>query len=132
MKRRQRGFTLLEVVIAFALLALALGLLLGALNNSARAMRDAADASAAALHARSLLQDLGVGVPLEPGSRQGVFENGRFRWTLQLRPHAQPLPPPLQAGYRMLHVNLTVQWGDGGAGRELQIRSLRLTMAGTV
>lgn len=130
MKRQQRGFTLLEVVIAFALLALALGLLLGALNNSARAMRQAADASAAALHARTLLQDLGVGVPLQPGNRQGELDNGRFRWTMQLRPDAQPLPPPLQGSYRMLHVSLTLQWGDGEPGQRLHVRSLRLAMAG--
>src|SRR5690606_14129780 len=36
---RQRGFTLLEVIIAFAVLALALTLLLGTLSGSAREVR---------------------------------------------------------------------------------------------
>ena len=41
MKRRARGFTLLEVIIAFALLGLALTLLLGSLSGGAKQVRDA-------------------------------------------------------------------------------------------
>src|SRR3546814_9469204 len=44
----ERGFTLLEVIIAFAVLALALTLLLGTLSGSAREVRASADAGRAA------------------------------------------------------------------------------------
>ena len=57
----QRGFTLIEVIIAFALLALALTLLLGSLSGAARQVRNANDAGRAALHAQSLLAQGGVG-----------------------------------------------------------------------
>ncbi|MFL7980276.1 prepilin-type N-terminal cleavage/methylation domain-containing protein, partial [Xanthomonas vasicola] len=42
--KRQRGYTLIEVIVAFALLALALSLLLGSLSGAARQVR-AADES---------------------------------------------------------------------------------------
>lgn len=125
------GFTLIEVVIAFALLGLAMMLLLGALGNSARDMRRSADASTAAVHARSLLQDVGIGIALQPGTRQGELEDGRFRWTLTVRPDAQPLPPPLAGTYRMLHLDLAMQWDEGEPGQRLHIRSLRLALAGS-
>ncbi|MGB9101869.1 MAG: prepilin-type N-terminal cleavage/methylation domain-containing protein, partial [Stenotrophomonas indicatrix] len=41
MRSRARGFTLLEVIVAFALLGLALTLLLGSLSGGARQVRDA-------------------------------------------------------------------------------------------
>ncbi len=60
-RRRQHGFTLLEVIVAFALLALALSLLLGSLSGASRQVRDSADSSRATLHAQSLLAQLGAG-----------------------------------------------------------------------
>ena len=48
MTHRQRGYTLLEVIVAFALLAMALTLLLGILSGSARQVRQSADAGRAA------------------------------------------------------------------------------------
>jgi general secretion pathway protein I len=53
--RRQRGYTLLEVVIAFGVLALALTMLLGILTHSSRQVRWSTDAGRAALFAQSFL-----------------------------------------------------------------------------
>src|SRR5690606_18273535 len=70
----QRGYTLLEVIVAFAVLALALTLLLGALSGGTRQVRWAADAGRAALLAQSLLDQTGVGVALQAGRSNGEFE----------------------------------------------------------
>ncbi|KGM55185.1 hypothetical protein N799_03885 [Lysobacter arseniciresistens ZS79] len=131
--RRQRGYSLLEVIVAFALLALALGLLLGTLSGATRQVRWSGDAGRAALHAQSLLDTVGVGEALEPGRRDGEFDDGRYRWSLQVRPWAEPLPPATPApaaGPRLLELALTVQWGDGGPRERLELRSLRLAPAG--
>ena len=52
---RPRGFTLIEVIIAFVLLALALTLLLGSMSGAAKQIRHADDAGRATLHAQSML-----------------------------------------------------------------------------
>ncbi len=90
MKRRARGFTLLEVIIAFALLGLALTLLLGSLSGGAKQVRDAELRTRAVLHAQSLLAETGVASPLQAGSRQGDWEQGRYHWELQVQPWAEP------------------------------------------
>ena len=126
-----RGFTLIEVIIAFALLALALTLLLGSLSGAARQVRHADDSGRATLHAQSLLAQLGVGEALRPGTRQGVFEQGRYRWVMQVTPYTDPMKPrPAAEGSapRLLAVELSMTWGD--TDREsLRWQTLRLAPA---
>lgn len=131
--RDQRGYTLLEVIVAFAILALGLTLLLGTLSGAAQQVRWAEDAGRAALHAQSLLDDIGVGEALQPGQRDGDFENGRYRWSLQVVPYRDPLLPPAlatnPAAPRLLQVSLRMQWGKGEDPRQrLQLESLRLVV----
>lgn len=125
--RRQAGYSLLEVLVAFALLAAALTVLLGALSGAARQVRHGEDAGRARLHAQSLLAGLGVQAPLQAGSDAGDWEDGRYRWSLQVQPFqaadagaAEPL-----AGPQLLQVQLQVRWGER-AGEQLQLQGLRL------
>src|SRR5690554_4154919 len=71
---RRRGYTLIEVLVAFSVLALALTLLLGTLSGATRQVRWSADAGRAAVHAQSLLAQAGVGEALVPGSRHGELD----------------------------------------------------------
>ncbi len=131
--RAQRGYSLIEVIVAFALLALALTLLLGTLSGAARQVRWSSDAGRAALHAQSLLDQVGVGEAIAPGQRDGEFDEGRYRWNLAITPWTDPaLPPPAMvdpAAPRLLELTLSVQWGDGRPGQQLRLRTLRLAAA---
>jgi general secretion pathway protein I len=118
-RNAQRGFTLIEVIVAFAVLALALVIVLGTLSNASRQVRWSDDAGRAALHAQSLLDDTGVAETLVPGRSEGVFEDGRYRWALDVAPWHEPLaqdeaPQPVDpAAPRLLRLALDVYWGDG-------------------
>jgi general secretion pathway protein I len=133
-----RGYTLIEVIVAFAILALALTLLLGTLSGATRQVRWADEAGRAALHAQSLLDQVGVGEALQPGHRDGDFEHGRYRWSLGVAPYQDPLlPPPTTldlSAPRLLQLSLTVQWGDAvdDPRRRLQLQSLRLVTPGPI
>lgn len=121
--------------MAFAILALGLTLLLGTLGGALRQVRWADEAGRAAMHARSLLDDTGVGVVLQPGQRNGTFEGGHYRWSLAVAPYRDPLLPAaaLQSpgAPRLLQLTLVVQWGDGDDPRQrLQLQSLRLVAGG--
>jgi general secretion pathway protein I len=130
--RPQAGFTLIEVIIAFALLALALTLLLGSLSGAAKQIRRADDSGRATLHAQSLLAQVGAGEALLPGRKEGEFDNGRYRWTLEVSPYADPLKraAPLidPSAPRLLELRLVVAWGEA-AEQRLQWRTLRLAPA---
>lgn len=127
--RSQRGFMLIEVIVAFALLALALTFLLGALSNATRQIRMADNAGRATMHAQSLLAQVGVGETLQPGHRQGNLDGGRYRWTLEVSPYVDPSRPPASISApgapRLLQLRLEMQWGEA-AGERLQWQTLRL------
>jgi len=133
--RPQRGYSLIEVIVAFALLALALTLLLGTLSGAARQVRWSGDAGRAALHAQSLLEQVGVGESIQPGQRDGEFDDGRYRWTLSITPWTDTAFPPAlavdPAAPRLYEVALSVRWSDGQPGQQLQLRTLRLVAPGT-
>lgn len=128
--RSQRGYTLLEIIIAFGVLGLALTLLLGTLSGGARQVRWAADSGRAALHAQSLLDQVGVGEVLVPGRRDGVFDDGRYRWVLDVAPYVEreagPTQPRDPYAPQLMQLQLQVTWGEGGARERLQLQSLRL------
>jgi general secretion pathway protein I len=130
--RRAAGFSLIEVIVAFAILALGLTLLLGILSGATKQVRWADDAGRASLHAQSLLAQQGVAVPLEQGRREGEFEGGRYRWTLDVEPWRDPTlaeenPQPVDPGApRMYALDLQVAWGDGSPRNRLRVQSLRL------
>ena len=126
------GFTLIEIIIAFGVLALGLTLLLGTLSGASRQLRQAGDAGQAALHAQSLLDER-AGTLLQPGREAGTFEDGRYRWQLAVTPWRDPQPratgaPEDPFAARLLHVQLDVRWGDGGPQQRLRLTSLRLAL----
>lgn len=84
------GFTLLEVLLAFSLLAGGLGLLVAIQSGGLRQVRQGADVSEATLHAQSLLDGLGVLEPIVPGVREGEFAQGRYHWRLAIEPIDDP------------------------------------------
>lgn len=138
--RRQRGFSLIEVIVAFALLAVAMGILIAILGGGLGQVRQAGDASEATLHAQSLLSEVGVLAPIEPGRAQGEFADGRYRWTLEITEVEDPVPQaapvegaaPIetvglqQAGAPVLYrLQLDVGWGEGDYARQLRFATLR-------
>lgn len=126
MKLHGGGFTLLEVLLAFSLLAGGLGLLVAIQSGGLRQVRQGADVSEATLHAQSLLDTLGVMEPISPGIREGEFAEGRYHWRLTVEeiddparvataPDGSPLPEPVEifdAEPVVYRIGLDVRWNS--------------------
>lgn len=136
---RCSGFTLIEVLAAIALLAIAFAIGLGALGKSAQNAGRSAALDIAVEHAQSLLAVQGLTKPLDDGSLSGTFDDG-MRWTLKI--HALPRPAAAQGGGEALQqqgalmaqpsgidlyqLDVAVQYG---AGRVLRLSTQRAQAA---
>lgn len=84
---RVLGFTLLEVLVAFTLLALAMGIIMQVFSRGVNGA-DLADRYAkAAMLAESKLAGVGVEEVLSEGEFTGQFDDS-FTWTMSVRPYS--------------------------------------------
>ena len=94
---RQSGFSLIEMVAAFLVFAIGIGILMQILATSMHNTRQSSDYTMAALWAQSKLDVVGVGEPIEPGSTNGRFDDD-YGWQLDIQ-QIDPTsvePPPQQ------------------------------------
>jgi general secretion pathway protein I len=81
---REAGFTLLEFLVAFALLTLFLGAALAGLSVAVRGDRQANFLTQATMLAQTKLASAGVEYPIGPGRIGGEFPNG-YVWQADMR-----------------------------------------------
>jgi general secretion pathway protein I len=132
---RQRGFSLLEILVAFSILALSLGVLMRIFSGSLRNADTTHDQAQAVVLAQSLLAAPGVESTLAPGLRSGTLDD-KFRWTLETAPLIQErvgetgaVATPLALD--LWQVTARVAWGgsDLAPGREIALTTLRVQPA---
>ncbi|GAB4576080.1 MAG: hypothetical protein Tsb008_18780 [Rhodothalassiaceae bacterium] len=117
------GFTLIEVLVAFAIAAI---MLLPLMSGMSRGMRGiaASEARLALLaHAENAMARVGVEWPLVPGTLRG--EEGGIVHEVVIMPAESGLSPETAAdiGMDLLHVRVLVRDREGN---ELDLESLRL------
>lgn len=118
--RRQRGLTLLELLVAFSIMAMSLGLLYRVMGGSVRSAGEIERYQRAVVLAQSLLS-LRDTVP--EGGWQQVGETSGYRWQIQSAPYATgqsgPAIPPLH------EVSILIAWSEGRRQRSLELTTLR-------
>jgi general secretion pathway protein I len=123
---RQAGFSLLEVLVAFAILALSLGVLLQIFSRAMSTTAVSGSYSRAAALAEARLAEVGVTMPLEEGDFTGDPDDG-MAWALRIQQlDASELFPDQTAPVTPYRVTATVAWGERGAQRQLSLASLKL------
>ena len=131
MRARSRGFTLIEVIVAFVLLSLVLATGFEIFSTGLRRAGDLDGYSRAIVVAQSKLASVGLDQPLQAGAVEGDSEDGRTHWVLDMQPvedeiaPGQPQPGP--GTYMLYRVRATVTWpGPNDRPRTYSLSTLAL------
>ncbi len=129
MRRRVRGFTLIEVVVAFVLLALIMGVGFQIFSTGLARAGTLEERSGALEIARSQLAAAGIEAAFEEGQSQGQTDDGRWRWTTTVTRSDEGVDPqhPLPSPYSLYRVEVKVDWrGGDGRPQSLSLATLEL------
>ncbi len=113
------GFSLLEVIVAFAIAAGSMAVILQAYAHSAKNIRIGSDYVDGVTVAESILAEAVVNESLESG-----IESNKFSWRVNRTPYlhnaAEPRPDtPMEA-------TVTVAWGETAKRRQVSITTVYL------
>lgn len=120
--KRPRGFSLLETLVALAILSLSLGVIYQAQGTSVRAISHSLALQKVLLHAQSLLAEQtgphSHGLPTSGTTSDGLV------WQVSRQP--LELPALLEGGppVPLLRVDLDLAWRDGGRERKMRLSTL--------
>jgi general secretion pathway protein I len=121
------GLTLLEVLVALAILSLTMVALYGAMGDSAFRLGSAQAESVAIALARSKLDEVGHTIPPIVGDASGTA--GGYAWTVTIAVHGTP-EERVAWPATLIDVAVKVSWGEGAAKRSLAVRTMKIVPKG--
>ena len=124
--RRPRGFTLLEVLIAFVIAGLALAALTEAALGGLHATQAAAHVEEALSRARSRLAAAALNP--RPGEQSGD-DGGGFTWRVLIRPAATEAAEEGARRPVLYDIQVEVAWTLDGGTRRVTLETMRLGSA---
>ena len=125
--RRRSGFTLVETLVAFAVLAVAMSQLMAALGGAANNESRADFFLRACREGQSQLDALGVTERLVQGETNGSYEDGLL-WSLNVEPYVTLQSPIKDGGVASFWAHLTIRrpGSSGGATQSLTLTTLKI------
>lgn len=120
--RPSRGFSLLEILVAFAILALSLGVLYRSVGASARQVVVVSGQERADVLARSLMEAY-ESVP--PSGLQASGDAAGLSWSVATQPFVTPQQQANPRAVRLHAVHIAIRWQDGEQQRVLELDTLR-------
>ncbi len=115
----QAGFSLLELLVAFAILAMSLGLIYRSMGESARNANELASYQQASLLADGILT---AQESVNPGGWSESGVSGQFRWEVMSKPFV--VPNDTLPVLRLHQISVVVSWLDFERNRVFRIETL--------
>lgn len=128
LRHKLAGFALIEALVAFAILSIALATIMSGIAMGLRADRHATESRVALRAVQDRLERLGVSDPLIPGRSEGVTERGqRWRQTVVKIdvPRDRGSGRPASSGYVAFWAQMTL---TTESGTDISLGGLKLAL----
>lgn len=122
-RHAEAGFSLLEIIAAMLLLALAFGAVMHVAGAATEVTGHARELNRIAMLADATLDPIGRREPLREGVQEGSYD-ARHRWRSVVS--AQDSFPGQSPDLRLYRIDLDITWRDGTAERSAHFATLRL------
>ena len=124
---RNRGFTLLEIVVALAILGVGLIVIIELFSGGLRLGRTSEEYTKAISYGRMKMEEISVADQMEEGTEEGEFDKD-YRWQVEtMKVDILPLEkntefkPPVE----LYQIKVTILWQSGSKERSTRIESYR-------
>ena len=120
------GFTLIETLVAFMILALSLGVLFRIFASGTRTVELSSDYARALQVAESQLASAGTDTPFFAGTSRGEVGN-RYRWQRDVELYNPGLAREMRsASPQAFKVEVMVEWDRGPSPQRIKLHTIRL------
>jgi len=132
--QRHKGFSLLEILVAFSIMAIALTVLLRIFGSGVNNAVISEEYTIAVQIAESLMARTGVETALEAGESEGT-EGDKYDWQVVVSPST---PAPTRHSLKdddsdqqepkpeLMSVRVRVSWGEDDQARTVELNTLKL------
>ena len=111
------GFTLIEVIVAMAIVGISLVMIMQLFSGGLRASRTSCDYTRAVVHAKNTMEELSY----DPVPGSGNFDDG-FNWTTEIEAYEEPE----ESSYKLLKLKVIISWDDAlRKPKSIQLVSLK-------
>lgn len=121
----QQGFSLLEILIAFSILAFSITILLNIFSGGLRRAMVSEEYQQAVIIAQSKLAAAGVEEELDNGEQSGDIEEKYF-WSVQMEAFDLGTLDPENQKAVPFQVKVTVEWLAGQDNRRFELTTIKL------
>jgi general secretion pathway protein I len=125
---RNKGFTLIEVVVALAILGVALTVIIELFSGGLRLARASMEYTKAVNYARIKMEEIAVKPVVNEGTEEGVSEDKTFRWQMGVKKvdllsidKSIDYKPPIE----LFQIKIDVFWKSGSKERSTSVESLK-------
>ena len=131
LKTRNQGFTLLEIMVAMAILGVGLVVIIELFGGGLRLARVSEEYTKAVGYARVKMEETCLSKSLEEGIQEGEFDS-LYRWQVEVK-KVDLLPPGKETSYQppvaLYRVRVDVLWKSGMRERTAALETYRLLKA---
>ncbi len=123
----KNGFTLLEVVVALAILGIGLTVIIELFSGGLRLVKTSEEYTKAITYAHMKMEEISLKPPLDEGTEEGKFDE-IYRWQVGVKKW-NLLPVEKEGGFKppaeLFKVKLSITWKSGSKERTIDIESFK-------